>query len=162
MCIRDRIIIIHFHYQYLPHSPIYNNQLAITSSSYLVFSFIIAYMAMLATQQRVFYSRMRRMAFIDPVVRLPNIRALSRALNKSSWSVLCFLRIPELEILGRHYGVLLRIQYKQLLAESLSELLRPGEDIYQMAGHELVVHLNSEGHQQRIPQLYEHLSLIHI
>lgn len=47
------IIIIHFHYQYLPHSPIYNNQLAITSSSYLVFSFIIAYMAMLATQQRV-------------------------------------------------------------------------------------------------------------
>ena len=151
------IIIIHFHYQYLPHSPIYNNQLAITSSSYLVFSFIIAYMAMLATQQRVFYSRMRRMAFIDPVVRLPNIRALSRALNKSSWSVLCFLRIPELEILGRHYGVLLRIQYKQLLAESLGELLRPGEDIYQMAGHELVVHLNSEGHQQRIPQLYEHL-----
>lgn len=65
--------------------------------------------------------------------------------------MLCFLRIPELEILGRHYGVLLRIQYKQLLAESLSELLQSGEDIYQMAGHELVVHLNSEEHQQRIP-----------
>lgn len=71
--------------------------------------------------------------------------------------MLCFLRIPELEILGRHYGVLLRIQYKQLLAESLSELLQSGEDIYQMAGHELVVHLNSEEHQQRIPLLYEHL-----
>lgn len=27
------IVIIHFHNQYLPHSPIYNNQLAITSSS---------------------------------------------------------------------------------------------------------------------------------
>ncbi|WP_251268197.1 MASE1 domain-containing protein, partial [Enterobacter hormaechei] len=39
------IVIIHFHYQYLPHSPIYSNQLAIISSSYLVFSFIIAYMA---------------------------------------------------------------------------------------------------------------------
>lgn len=65
--------------------------------------------------------------------------------------MVCFLRIPELEILGRHYGVLLRIQYKQLLAESLSELLQPGEDIYQMAGHELVIHLHSEDHQQRIP-----------
>ncbi|MDG1644732.1 sensor domain-containing phosphodiesterase [Klebsiella huaxiensis] len=151
------IVIIHFHYQYLPLSPIYNNQLAITSSSYLVFSFIIAYMAMLATQQRAIYARVRRMAFLDPVVHLPNLRALSRALNHSSWSVLCLLRIPELEILGRHYGVLLRIQYKQQLAESLGGFLMPGEDVYQMAGHELVVRLNSEDHQQRIPLLYEHL-----
>lgn len=151
------IVIIHFHYQYLPLSPIYNNQLAITSSSYLVFSFIIAYMAMLATQQRAIYARVRRMAFLDPVVHLPNLRALSRALNHSSWSVLCLLRIPELEILGRHYGVLLRIQYKQQLAESLGGFLMPGEDVYQMAGHELVVRLNSEDHQQRIPLLHEHL-----
>jgi EAL domain-containing protein (putative c-di-GMP-specific phosphodiesterase class I) len=150
------IVIIHFHYQYIPHSPIYNNQLAITSSSYLVFSFIITHMAMLATQQRIFYARMRRMAFIDPVVRLPNIRALSRELNKSSWSVLCFLRIPELEILARHYGVLLSIQYKQQLAESLSGLLLPGEDVYQMTGHDLVLHLTSEDYQQRIPLLYQH------
>lgn len=151
------IVVIHFHYRYLPLSPIYNNQLAITSSSYLVFSFIIAYMAMLATQQRVIYARVRRMAFLDPVVHLPNLRALSRALNHSTWSVLCFLRIPELEILGRHYGVLLRIQYKQKLAESLGELLNAGEDVYQMAGHELVIRLNSENHQQRIPLLHEHL-----
>ncbi|HCB1498039.1 TPA: sensor domain-containing phosphodiesterase [Klebsiella michiganensis] len=151
------IVIIHFHYQYLPLSPIYNNQLAITSSSYLVFSFIIAYMAMLATQQRTIYARVRRMAFLDPVVHLPNLRALSRELNHSPWSALCLLRIPELEILGRHYGVLLRIQYKQQLAESLDGLLMPGEDVYQMAGHELVVRLNSEDHQQRIPLLYEHL-----
>ncbi|MCP5934209.1 sensor domain-containing phosphodiesterase, partial [Klebsiella pneumoniae] len=84
--------------------PIYNNQLAITSSSYLVFSFIIAYMAMLATQQRMIHRRVRRMAFLDPVVHMPNLRALSRALNHSTWSVLCFLRMPELELLGRHYG----------------------------------------------------------
>jgi hypothetical protein len=37
-------------------SPGYANQLAITSSSYLVFSFIIAYMAMLATQQRLIHA----------------------------------------------------------------------------------------------------------
>ncbi|VFS80813.1 Cyclic di-GMP phosphodiesterase YfgF [Raoultella terrigena] len=96
----------------------YNNQLAITSSSYLVFSFIIAYMAMLATQQRLIHARVRRMAFLDPVVHMPNLRALSRALESSPWSVLCFLRIPELELLGRHYGVMLRIQYKQNLAET--------------------------------------------
>ncbi|MDR8335540.1 sensor domain-containing phosphodiesterase, partial [Acinetobacter baumannii] len=45
------IAVIHFHYRYLPIYPSYNTQLAITSSSYLVFSFIVAYTAMLATQQ---------------------------------------------------------------------------------------------------------------
>lgn len=84
------ILIIHFHDRYLPFSMGYNNQLAITSSSYLVFSFIIAYMAMLATQQRLIHARVRRMAFLDPVVHMPNLRALSRALESSPWSVLCF------------------------------------------------------------------------
>jgi hypothetical protein len=98
------IAVIHFHYRYLPIYPSYNTQLAITSSSYLVFSFIVAYTAMLATQQRLIYARVRQMAFLDPVVHMPNLRALSRALNGASWSTLCFLRIPELELLGRHYG----------------------------------------------------------
>lgn len=144
------IAVIHFHYRYLPVYPSYNTQLAITSSSYLVFSFIVAYTAMLATQQRLIYARVRQMAFLDPVVHMPNLRALSRALNGTSWSTLCFLRIPELELLGRHYGVLLRIQYKQMLANHLSALLQPNEAVYHLAGHDLVFRLNSEGHQARI------------
>jgi EAL domain-containing protein (putative c-di-GMP-specific phosphodiesterase class I)/GGDEF domain-containing protein len=78
------------------------------------------------------------------------LRALSRALNGTSWSTLCFLRIPELELLGRHYGVLLRIQYKQMLANHLRTLLQPNEAVYHLAGHDLVFRLNSEGHQARI------------
>lgn len=144
------IAVIHFHYRYLPIYPSYNTQLAITSSSYLVFSFIVAYTAMLATQQRLIYARVRQMAFLDPVVHMPNLRALSRALNGASWSTLCFLRIPELELLGRHYGLLLRIQYKQMLANHLRALLEPNEAVYHLAGHDLVFRLNSEGHQARI------------
>jgi len=151
------ILVIHFHYSYLPFSPIYNNQLAITSSSYLVFSFIIAYMAMLATQQRMIHRRVRRMAFLDPVVHMPNLRALSRALNHSTWSVLCFLRMPELELLGRHYGVMLRIQYKQQLSEYLSHILQPNEMVYHLSGHDLVIRLNSDDHQKRIVMLDERI-----
>ncbi len=151
------ILIIHFHYRYLPFSIGYNNQLAITSSSYLVFSFIIAYMAMLATQQRLIHARVRRMAFLDPVVHMPNLRALSRALENSSRSVLCFLRIPELELLGRHYGVMLRIQYKQNLAEHLSALLQPNEAVHHLSGHDLVIRMNCDDHQARIETLDKHL-----
>lgn len=151
------ILIIHFHDRYLPFSMGYNNQLAITSSSYLVFSFIIAYMAMLATQQRLIHARVRRMAFLDPVVHMPNLRALSRALESSPWSVLCFLRIPELELLGRHYGVMLRIQYKQNLAEHLSALLQPNEAVHHLSGHDLVIRMNSDDHKARIDALDKHL-----
>lgn len=151
------IIIIHFHYRYLPLAPGYDNQLAITSSSYLVFSFVIACMAMLATQQRLIYARVRRMAFLDPVVHMPNLRALTRSLDGSRWSVLCFLRIPELELLGRHYGVMLRIQYKQKLAEHLADLLQPDEAVHHLAGHDLVLRLNSSNHKPRIAALDERI-----
>ncbi len=153
------IVAIHYHYHYVPRSAGYSVQLAITSSSFLVFSFIIAYMAMLSSRQRAIHERVRRMAFIDPVVNLPNMRALSRAISHTPWSVLCFLRMPDLEMLTRHYGIMLRINYKQNLAEYLSEVLRPGEGVYQLNGSELAVLLHTESYKERIDDLYAHLKL---
>ena len=153
------IVAIHYHYHYVPHTPGYSVQLAITSSSFLVFSFIIAYMAMLSSRQRAIHERVRRMAFIDPVVNLPNMRALSRAINKAPWSVLCFLRMPDLEMLTRHYGIMLRINYKQNLAEYLNEVLRPGEGVYQLTGSDLAVQLHTESYKERIDDLYARLKM---
>jgi GGDEF domain-containing protein len=132
-------------------------QLAITSSSYLVFSFVVTYMSMLATRQRAINIRSRRLALLDPVVHMPNLRALSRDLAKNPWSALCLLRIPELEVLGRNYGVLLRIQYKQKLAEWINGTLQPNERVYHLTGYDLAVRLNTESHQQRIDTLDEHI-----
>ncbi|MFK3661573.1 EAL domain-containing protein [Scandinavium sp. NPDC088450] len=151
------IVSIHFYYRYMPIYPSYSNQLAITSSSYLVFSFIVVYMAMLATQQRNIHARVRRMAYIDPVVQMPNLWALSRKLAATPWSVLCFLRVPELEVLGRHYGMMVRIQYKQNLGKWLEPELLPGESVYQLSGHDLVIRLNTEGHESRIQAIDERI-----
>ncbi|MGP3592137.1 EAL domain-containing protein [Vagococcus sp. WN89Y] len=127
--------------------------LVVFSSSYLVFSFIVLSMAVVATRQRRVHERARRLAFIDPITHMPNLRALSRALTQTPWSVLCFLRVPELELLGRNYGVLLRIQYKQRMADWLKPLLAPHECIYQLSGHDLVIRLNTPMHQVRIDEL---------
>ncbi len=151
------ILSIHYFYRYIPWSQGYDIQLTITSSSYLVFTFVVVYMAMLATRQREVNIRARRLAFLDPVVHMPNLRALNRALGKKPWSVLCFLRIPELEVLGRNYGVLLRIQYKQKLAAWLNEYLESDECVYQLSGHDLVLRLNTEMHQSRIDELDLHI-----
>ncbi|QHM93925.1 EAL domain-containing protein [Kosakonia sacchari] len=147
------VISIHFFYRYLPWFPAYDVQLAIASSSYLVFSFIILAMAMMATRQRLVHDRARRLAFIDPVANMPNLRALSRAMADTPWSVLCFLRVPELELLGRNYGVLLRIQYKQRMADWLRPLLSAEENVYQLSGHDLAIRLNAQSHQTRIEEL---------
>lgn len=77
------IIAIHNYRSFTPYYSGYDVQLAITSSSFLVFSFIVNYMAVLATRQRIVSSRARRLAFLDPVVHLPNLRALNRALRSA-------------------------------------------------------------------------------
>lgn len=151
------IVSIHFFYRYVPVYASYSNQLAITSSSYLVFSFIVIYMAMLATRQRFIHARVKRMAFIDPVVQLPNLWALTRKLAATPWSVICFLRIPELEVLGRHYGMMVRIQYKQNLGKWLEPELHEGECIYHLSGHDMVIRLNTEDHAARIAAIDERI-----
>lgn len=152
------LIIAICHYQsYTPYYAGYDVQLAITSSSFLVFSFIVNYIAVLATRQRTVNGRARRLAFLDPVVHLPNLRALNRDLRSAPWSALCFLHVPELEILVKHYGIMLRIQYKQQLSHWITEKLGPGESVYQMSGPDLLLRLNTESHQQRIEALDEYI-----
>lgn len=151
------IVTINFHSSYLPWSPVYSRQMAITSSSYLVFSFTVIYMAMLCTRQRQANERSRRLALLDPLLHMPNLRALNRALGNAPWSILCLLRIPDLEPLGRNYGLMLRIQYKQWLANWLTPLLQEGECVYQLSGYDLAIRLNTEFYESRIDELDERI-----
>lgn len=147
------IIAIHYYQRYIPSYSGYEAQLTITSSSYLVFSFIVNYMSVLATRQRLVTRRNHRLAYVDPMVHLPNLRALNRELKKAPWSVLCFLRIPGMELLVKNYGIMLRIQYKQQIAHWIAPLLEQDEYVFQASGNDLILRLNTELHQQRIDAL---------
>ncbi|MDN8599199.1 sensor domain-containing phosphodiesterase [Citrobacter enshiensis] len=151
------VVSINYYHRYTPWYSGYDTQLAITSSSYLVFSFIVNYMAVLATRQRIVSSRARRLAYFDPVVHLPNLRALNRALKSAPWSALCYLRVPGMELLIKNYGIMLRIQYKQKLSHWISPLLAQNEEVFQLSGNDLVLRLNTESHQQRIEALDNHI-----
>ncbi|HEY3984750.1 sensor domain-containing phosphodiesterase [Cedecea sp.] len=144
-----------FH-NYLPPDMGFQLHFAIASSCYAVFSITIYLMAAVTTRQRFLHNKARRVAFIDPMMQMPNLRALCRDLGNTPWSALGFVSIPELELLGRNYGVLLRIQYKQQLAEFLRGELSPGEKVYNLSGHDLALRLNYESHQEKIESIYEH------
>jgi GGDEF domain-containing protein len=49
--------------------------------------------------------------------------------------------VPELEVLGRNYGVMLRIQYKQKLSDWLKNSLDEDERVYHLSGHDLAIRL---------------------
>ncbi|MGY6028369.1 EAL domain-containing protein [Phytobacter sp. AG2a] len=146
-------LFVHYYSRYLPKYAGYDVQLAIASSCYLVYTVIILCVALMSTRQRRLHERARQLAFLDPVVHMPNLRALSRSLAESPWSVLCLLRIPELELLGRNYGILLRIQYKQKLGEWLRPILTEGEGVYLLTGYDLAIRLHSQSHQNRVEEL---------
>lgn len=118
-------------------------QLAIISSNLLVFTVTIFLMAAIGTHQRKTMLRARCAALTDPVIGLPNLRALSEDLSTCALSTLCFLRIPELDLLGRTYGLQLRIQYKRSLAAHLRPFLRKEEHVYQLPGFDLALRLDS-------------------
>lgn len=150
-------LFVHYYSRYLPAYAGYDVQLAIASSCYLVYTVIILCVALMSTRQRRLHERARQLAFLDPVVHMPNLRALSRSLAESPWSVLCLLRIPELELLGRNYGILLRIQYKQKLGEWLRPILTGGEGVYLLTGYDLAIRLHSQSHQNRVEELDQHI-----
>lgn len=127
--------------------------LAIISSNLLVFTLTIFMMAAIGNRQRRIIFKSRRAALTDPVIGLPNLRALNIDLASRAQSTLCFLRIPELDLLSRTYGLQLRIQYKRCLAGHLRPLLRPGEDVYQLPGFDLALQLESATHLVRIEEI---------
>ena len=144
-------------YNYLPPDMGFQLHLAIASSCYAIFSITIYMMAAVTTRQRFLHAKARRAAFTDPIIQMPNLRALNRDIARHPWSALAFLSIPELELLGRNYGVLLRIQYKQQIAEYLRQKLTADERVYHLSGHDLAVRLNYESHEERIEALDRHI-----
>ncbi|WBM71693.1 sensor domain-containing phosphodiesterase [Buttiauxella sp. WJP83] len=144
-------------YNYLPPYMGFQLHLAIASSCYAVFSMTIYLMAVVTTRQRFLHRKARRVAFIDPIVQMANLRALNRDLSRHPWSALAFLRVPELELLGRNYGVQLRIQYKQQLNDYLQPFLTDNEDVYHLSGHELAVRVNYDSYHERIESLDQHV-----
>jgi EAL domain-containing protein (putative c-di-GMP-specific phosphodiesterase class I) len=147
------IILCSGFHNYLPAYMGFQLHLAIASSCYAVFSITIYLMALVTTRQRFLHGKARRVAFIDPIVQMPNLRALNRDLSHHSSSALAFLRIPELELLGRNYGVQLRIQYKQQLNAYLRLILSADEKVYHLSGHEVAIRLNYESYHEHIETL---------
>lgn len=127
--------------------------LAITITNLLVWSLILYFIGVNGVRQRQLIQKSRQAALIDPIIDLPNLRALKIMLAQQASSTLCFLRIPDLDRLSRTWGLDLRIEYKRRLAAHLQPLLEQNEAIYHLPGFDLALRLNKATYEQRIYQI---------
>lgn len=132
--------------------------LAINTSNLLVWSLILYFTAVNGVRQRQLIKKSRAAALVDPIVDLPNLRALKVMLAQQASSTLCFLRIPELDRLSRTWGLDLRIEYKRRLAAHLQPLLDANEVIYHLPGFALALRLNKATYEDRIQQISDRVN----
>ncbi|MGO4744742.1 EAL domain-containing protein [Serratia quinivorans] len=151
------LLVLFFHYpdHAQPDNLLHN--LAVISSMMVVFTLCIFLMSALNTRQRLRHVRAQSAALQDPVIGLPNLRALKRDLAQSPPSTLCFLRVSELDLLSRNYGMQLRIRFKQQLAAFLYQVLAPGEGVYHLPGYDLLLRVDSDDSEEKVEEIYRAL-----
>lgn len=150
------LLVLFFNYQgYVQWNNLLHN-LTMISAMMLAFTLSILLTSAVHTRQRIDHAKAQNASLKDPVIGLPNLRALKLDLAKASRSTLCFLRISELDLLSRNYGMQLRIRFKQALAAELrNKVLEEGEEVYHMPGYELLIRLNSFEAESRLANIQE-------
>ncbi|MFZ1873759.1 MAG: EAL domain-containing protein [Chania sp.] len=144
------LIVLFFNYPgYVQWNNLLHN-LTMISSMMLAFTLSILLTSAIHTRQRMDHAKAQSASLKDPVIGLPNLRALKRDLAKTPRSTLCFLRISELDLLSRNYGMQLRIRFKQKLAGTLRTVLEEGEDVYHLPGYDLVLRLNGSNAEAKV------------
>lgn len=147
------LLVLFFNYPgYVQWNNLLHN-LTMISSMMLAFTLSILLASAVHTRQRMDHAKAQNASLKDPVIGLPNLRALKRDLAKVPRSTLCFLRISELDLLSRNYGMQLRIRFKQKLAGTLRTVLEEGEDVYHLPGYDLVMRLNGNDSEAKVAKI---------
>lgn len=129
------------------------HSLALIMSMMVMFTLTIILMAAVNTRQRRLYIKTQRASMIDPVIQLPNLRCLHHDLKQHERSVVCFLRIANLDTLCRTYGMQLRLEYKQRLASMMKKVMANNEGVYQLPSYDLVLRLNNKSATETLKRL---------
>lgn len=151
------LIILFSHYRGFISENGFVHNLVFVSALMLVFTMSLLMMAVVSSRQRRLMQKTRSASLLDPVFGLPNLRAFNRDLSRYPRSLLCFIRVSEMDVLSRNYGMQLRIQFKQQLAIGLKPYLQPDEKVYHLPGYDLVLRLNCDETIEKLERLQNYV-----
>ncbi|MDH2894867.1 sensor domain-containing phosphodiesterase [Rahnella variigena] len=151
------LTVLFYNYQGFISETGFVHNLVFVSALMLVYTITLLLMSALSSRQRLLMKKFKSAALLDPVFGLPNLRAFNRDLARHPRSMLCFIRVSDMDVLSRNYGMQLRIQFKQQLAVGLKPLLQSGERVYHLPGYDLVLRLNCEDADMKLQGLHDYL-----
>lgn len=132
--------------------------LAFVLSVFIAFTVSVLFMTVIFQRNE----RMKRQYFAlsqtDPLTRMPNLRALEKLIKKQRSGTLCCLRLNNMDFLSRHYGLMMRVHAKQLIANILKPWLQCGEMVFQLPGSDVLIFLKGPEPQARLHHMVGLLS----
>ncbi len=132
--------------------------LAFMMSVFIAFTLSMLFMTVIYQRNERMKQQYFSLAQTDPLTRMPNIRALEKHIKREHRGVLCCLRLNNLDFLSRHYGLMMRVHVKQLLASTLKPWLQTGEMVFQLPGSDLMIFLKGPEPAARIRHMVDLLN----
>ncbi|ALR77567.1 EAL domain-containing protein [[Enterobacter] lignolyticus] len=132
--------------------------LSFVLSVLISFTISMLYMSQIYSRSNVLRRKWHNRAMEDPLTGLPNLRALECYLARFPEGRVCCLRMDNLEFLSRHYGMMMRVYCKRMIAQDLQPLLYKNEQLFQLPGSELLLVLHGEETADRLSAMIDFLN----
>lgn len=132
--------------------------LALVLSVLVSFTICMLYMSRIYRHSARMKQNWKYQALTDPLTGLPNLRAFESHMARFPQSVVCSLRMDNLEFLSRHYGLLMRGHCKRIVTRELQPLLMDGEKLFQIPGSELLLVLQNTEAATRLQYMVDFLN----
>ena len=117
------------------------SSLAFVLSVFIAFTVSLLFMAVIYQRNERMKRQYYSLSLTDPLTRMPNLRALEKLIKKEHSGTLCCLRLNNMELLSQHYGLMMRIHVKKIIASVLKPWLQCGEMVFQLPGNDLLIFL---------------------
>lgn len=127
-------------------------------SVFIAFSVSVLFMTMFFQRNARMQRRYLTLAQIEPLTRLPNLRALERHLRRQGTGTLCCLRLANLELLSRHYGLPMRIHCKKTVVQALQPWLNAKDSAFHLPGCDLLLFLSGPEPEARLRHMIDMLN----
>lgn len=132
--------------------------LSFVMSVLISFTICMLYMSQLQARSNALRRKWHNQAWQDPLTGLPNLRAFESYLENHPQASVCCLRMDNMEFLSRHYGMMMRVQCKRMVARGLQALLGREEQLFQLPGSELLLALHGSETAGRLAYIVDFLN----
>ncbi len=135
------------------------------SALFIVFNIANVYLSGIQLGLGKAARKLQHMAMTDPLLHIPNMRALEQALplaGNSDNDTLCFVSVSGLERLEKLYGPAFRLDVARRLAIALQSRLQKRESVYQIPGCYALFTLCGDNIRRRLQLIHQTLMRLEI